>query len=96
MFIGLSAGFLQLGTPGVLATLWPVNDASTALLLARFFHHRLGEGLRPAAALKAAQLWLKAATVQGLRTMLREAFEGPSLSADAPAPEPMPPTGWRR
>ena len=72
-FIGLPAGFLQLGATGVLATLWPVNDASTALLVSRFFRHCIVDGMRPAAALKAAQLWLRDLTVQDLRVFLKDA-----------------------
>ena len=72
-FIGLPAAFLQLGAAGVLATLWPVNDASAALLMSRFFRHHIADRRSPAAALKAAQLWLRDLTVQDLRAYVKDA-----------------------
>ena len=56
--IGLPAGFLQAGAAGVAGSLWPVDDRSTALLMTDF-HRRMGEGLPPAEALRAAQLALR-------------------------------------
>lgn len=53
--LGLVRGFLLAGAPTVLASLWMVDDASTARLM-RSFYSRLGAGARPAAALCAAQL----------------------------------------
>jgi len=60
--IGLPAGFLQAGVPGVVSTLWPVADISTALLLVRFYRYHLEDGLDPATALHQAQGWLREAT----------------------------------
>jgi len=67
--IGLPAGFLQAGVPGVVGSLWPVNDLSTALLMIKFYEHHLrgdaktGEGpVPPASALRKAQLWLRDVT----------------------------------
>jgi predicted LPLAT superfamily acyltransferase len=74
-FIGLPVGFLQLGAAGVLATLWPVNDASAALLVSRFFRHHIADRMRPAAALKTAQLWLRDLTIQDLRVLAKEALQ---------------------
>ncbi|KPL21530.1 MAG: hypothetical protein AMJ93_09430 [Anaerolineae bacterium SM23_84] len=62
--VGFPAGFLQAGVPGVVSTLWPVADVSTALLLARFYRYYLQDGLEPAEALHQAQDWLRTATVQ--------------------------------
>ncbi len=71
--IGLPAGFIQAGTPGVIATLWSVEDLSTALLMIRFYElHRQGdeatcEGpMAPARAMRRAQRWLADATVREL------------------------------
>ena len=50
--IGLPAGFLQAGVPGVVATLWPVNDRSTAVLVAEFYRLLLAERQDPATALR--------------------------------------------
>ena len=55
--------------PGVVGSLWPVNDLSTALLMVKFYEYHLrgdartGEGpLPPASALRKAQLWLRDVT----------------------------------
>ncbi len=60
--VGLPAGFLQAGVPGVVGSLWPVSDISTALLMERFYHGWLKEGQSPAAALQSAQRWLREVT----------------------------------
>lgn len=54
--IGLTRGFMYAGAPRVVATLWQVDDRATSELMKRFYQKMLGEGLRPAAALKAAQV----------------------------------------
>jgi CHAT domain-containing protein len=59
--VGFPAGFLQAGVPAVISTLWPVDDASTAILLARFYQGHL-DGMEPGLALHAAQDWLRTAT----------------------------------
>jgi CHAT domain-containing protein len=53
--IGLTRGFLYAGAPRVVATLWEVDDRTTAELMKRFYEGVLGRGERPAAALRAAQ-----------------------------------------
>jgi CHAT domain-containing protein len=57
--IGLHAGFLQSGVAGVVSTLWPVNDASTLMLIAEFYRLFLTDWLDPAAALRRAQAYLR-------------------------------------
>jgi CHAT domain-containing protein len=70
--IGLPAGFLNAGTPGMVGTLWPVRDDSTALLMCRFYELHLGRAtdqpapLSPAQALRKAQLWLAQLTTEQL------------------------------
>jgi CHAT domain-containing protein len=61
-FIGLPGTFTALGAAGVLGTLWPVSDAATALLMAKFYDLHLEAGLDPPAALSGAQAWLRDAT----------------------------------
>ncbi len=65
-FIGLPATFTALGAAGVLGTLWPVPDAATALLMAKFYELHLERGLDPPAALSRAQAWLREATADDL------------------------------
>jgi CHAT domain-containing protein/Tfp pilus assembly protein PilF len=54
--IGLTRGFMYAGAPRVIASLWNVQDRATAELMKRFYQGMLRDGLRPAAALRAAQL----------------------------------------
>jgi CHAT domain-containing protein len=53
--VGLSRGFMYAGAPRLVASLWTVDDAATAALMAEFYRGILVRGLRPAAALQAAQ-----------------------------------------
>lgn len=76
--LGLPAGFLSAGTPGVIGTLWSVDDRSTAILMARFYGYHLrgdaatGEGaMTPPRALRRAQQWLSAATVADIDAFLQ-------------------------
>ena len=54
--VGLTRGFMYAGAPRVVASLWDVRDQQTADLMTRFYQSVLKDGLRPAAALRAAQL----------------------------------------
>jgi len=65
-FIGLPAAFAALGAQGVLGSLWPVSDAATALLMARFYELHVGVGLDASTALSRAQAWLREATADDL------------------------------
>ncbi len=57
--VGLTRGFMYAGAAGVAASLWKVDDRATAELMRRFYEGMLGEKqLRPAAALRAAQMSL--------------------------------------
>jgi CHAT domain-containing protein len=53
--LGLSRGFLYAGAPRLVVSLWKVNDQATAELMRLFYRGMLRDGLRPAAALRAAQ-----------------------------------------
>jgi len=56
--LGLTSGFLSAGVPTVLATLWPVDDRATALLI-RHFYEGLASGHTAARALRNAQIALR-------------------------------------
>ena len=56
--VSLTRGFMYAGAPRVVVSLWSVSDAATAELMTRFYRGMLKEGLRPAAALRAAQVSL--------------------------------------
>ena len=66
-FTGLPTGFLFAGAAGVVASLWPVNDLSTSLLMSRFYDLHSGEEQSPARALRAAQTWLRNASLSELQ-----------------------------
>src|SRR5262249_19286302 len=54
--VGLTRGFMYAGAARVVASLWQVNDAATAELMKLFYRRMLKDGMRPAAALRAAQI----------------------------------------
>jgi CHAT domain-containing protein/tetratricopeptide (TPR) repeat protein len=54
--IGLTRGFMYAGAQRVVASLWQVDDRATAELMTRFYRGMLQDGMRPAAALRAAQV----------------------------------------
>ena len=64
--VSLPAGLLQAGAAGIVASLWAVNDLSTARLMERFYQAWLTEKLPPASALCQAQRWLRDVTRQEL------------------------------
>jgi len=53
--IGLTRGFIYAGASSVVASLWKVDDEATAELMKRFYVNMLQHGMRPPAALRAAQ-----------------------------------------
>lgn len=54
--VGLTRGFMYAGAQRVVASLWQVDDLATAELMKRFYRGMLKDGMRPAAALRAAQV----------------------------------------
>jgi CHAT domain-containing protein len=56
--IGLTRGFMYAGAPRVVASLWNVEDRATAEIMKRFYEGMLKRQLKPAAALREAQLAL--------------------------------------
>ena len=54
--VGLTRGFMYAGAPRVVASLWKVSDKATAELMKRFYEKMLKDRMRPAAALRAAQV----------------------------------------
>lgn len=59
--VGLPSTLLAAGTAGIIASLWPVPDDSTNLLMAAFYEN-WREGTEPAEALRQAQRWLRDST----------------------------------
>ncbi|TAF02369.1 MAG: CHAT domain-containing protein, partial [Nostocales cyanobacterium] len=54
--VGLTTGFIYAGTPRVVMSLWNVQDQATSVLMGKFYQKMLKEGLKPAAALRQAQI----------------------------------------
>lgn len=94
--VGLPTAIMSAGTPGVIGTLWPVDDLSTTLLMERFYtlhlrgDERTGEGpMPPSRALARAQLWLATVTCAELHErFLREAELLDADQPDGGLPEP--------
>jgi CHAT domain-containing protein len=53
--IGLTRGFMYAGAPRVIASLWEVRGEATKELMKRFYTFVIRQGMRPSAALSAAQ-----------------------------------------
>ncbi|MBN1877645.1 MAG: CHAT domain-containing protein [Anaerolineae bacterium] len=60
--VSLPTGLLQAGVAGVVASMWAVNDFSTALLMMRFYEAWRKKGQEPPVALHTAQQWLRTST----------------------------------
>ena len=54
--IGLTRGFMYAGAKSVVASLWQIDDRATADLMRRFYQKMFKENLRPADALRQAQI----------------------------------------
>jgi CHAT domain-containing protein len=54
--LSLTRGFMYAGAPTVVASLWSVDDEATAELMGRFYRAMQKEGMRPAGALRRAQM----------------------------------------
>lgn len=58
--VGLTRGFMYAGAPRIVHSLWEVSDESTAELMARVYRNLFEERLPPQAALRRAQLAMRA------------------------------------
>ena len=72
--IGFPAGFMQIGVPSIIGTLWGINDLSTSLLMIRFYTLHIKHNLPPARALKESQRWLRDLTNAELSKFLRSHY----------------------
>ena len=79
--IGMPIAFLQAGVPGVIGTLWSVDDISTALLMVKFYENflfgnreeHLESGL-PRESLCCAQNWLRYLSETQIDKLILERF----------------------
>ena len=70
-YIGLPTGFIHAGAMGTLASLWAVNDLSTALIMVKFYE-LLQPGVSIGKALHDTQRWFKSAKTPDLVTWVKE------------------------
>jgi CHAT domain-containing protein/tetratricopeptide (TPR) repeat protein len=57
--VGLTRGFMYAGASRVMASLWNIDDRATADQMKYFYRAMVGQGMRPAAALRAAELKMR-------------------------------------
>ncbi len=60
--VSLPSGLMQAGVAGVVASLWAVQDISTAMLMAHFYELWRQDGLALSEALRQAQTWMRDTT----------------------------------
>ena len=90
-FLGFPAALLHAGARTVLATLWPVDDEATAVLVGRFYAELSSPGTSPAEALRRAQTWLRTVTESELRKLRSELCKQPNPVGELAALSPEPP-----
>lgn len=65
--VSLSTGLIQSGVPQVIASLWPVNDLSTAILMEKLYQLFEQDPAKDlSAAVRAAQAWLRSSSAHEL------------------------------
>ena len=57
--MALTRGFMYAGAARLVASLWKVDDVATARLMEQFYKEMFSNGKKPAAALRAAQLYMQ-------------------------------------
>ena len=82
--MGLPTSLLHAGVPGVVGTLWTVDDQSTQVLMTRFYRLLLGDAgedegpLPPPEAVRKAQLWLRNVTQRRTGCLSQGGARGPT------------------
>jgi CHAT domain-containing protein len=75
-YIGLPSGFLLAGSPGVVSSLWKVDDLSTSFLMIKFYENLIElnaiEAGNVAIALNQAQQWLRNLNIEELDRFLEQ------------------------
>ncbi|WP_177204131.1 CHAT domain-containing protein [Sphingobium sp. AP50] len=69
-YASLQTAFAAMGAQGVVGTLWPIGDGAAALLSVRFRDYLIDDHIRPASALRRAQLWLRDSDARTLRNFV--------------------------
>jgi hypothetical protein len=105
--LSLSTALAGAGCAGVIASLWPIADVETAMVISDFYRRWMAEKTEPAQALRDAQRWLRdstnaerAATFRELRERgslpgsVADAFEARSRARNPVAREAASPIMW--
>jgi len=77
--VSLPSAFMQAGVPGVVGSLWSVDDMSTAIMMARFYDLWRDEGLPAPEALRQAQTWLRDSTTEDLKRTFKNTMESAAV-----------------
>lgn len=78
-FVGLPTILMARGADHVIASLWPVGDVPTFLLMQKMTEE-IADGQQPSEALRNAQLWLRDSTGQEIATVLESSDVGSERS----------------
>jgi len=81
--VGLPAGMMQAGVPGVIGSMWQVADKSTAMLMARFYMLWRLDGQSPQEALRQAQIWLRDSTTGEKTKFFKQIAKGQATGMHA-------------
>ena len=68
--LSIGNAFLAVGSACAIASLWPVDDAATAVLMIRVYELMVRDALRPPEALRRAALWLEAVSSEEVDSFL--------------------------
>ena len=74
--VSLPTALAQSGAVGVIGSLWSVSDASTMMLMARFYELWREDGLEPYKALQTAQKWMRDTTNGEKQTHFKKSIPG--------------------
>ncbi len=91
--LGLTRGLLAAGAKAAVVSLWPVDDASTSLLM-REFYRRLDDGRTPAEALRSAQNHLRALSADEIKDRTIQLKDAGFEDELAPVDNYSPPFYW--
>ena len=84
--LGLPSGFLLTGVPGVVATMWLVDDRAAALFSMRLWDELIERKREPTLAVAMTQRWLRAATAAELMVFAKRMRQAVAAAGDEPDP----------
>jgi CHAT domain-containing protein len=91
--LGLTRGLLAAGAKAAVVSLWPVDDASTSLLMSEFYR-RLRDGEKPNQALRLAQNYLRTLSTDDIKRQTIQLKDAGFDDELAPVDSYSPPFFW--